>query len=111
MPPTAYALVTLFSLCSVALGWVAVRLVARGGGPGSRRSYVLPIMGAFLAFYLIGHRLGIEVGPQIPLFGFQVALFGDLAIGFAAGLLVALVQAAVVRSRSSRSTGDASPAR
>ena len=62
----------------------------------------LPTMAAFGAFYLIGHRLGLAVGPEISLLGFQVALFGDLAIGFAAALVVALAQAAVVRARRRR---------
>jgi hypothetical protein len=99
MPPQAYALVTLFSLCSVALGWLATRLATRAGGSARRRAYVLPMIAAFLAFYLIGHRLGLAVGPEIGLFGFRVALLGDLAIGFAAALLVALAQAGVVRAR------------
>jgi hypothetical protein len=99
MPPQAYALVTLFSLCSITIGWAAVRLVARAGGPASRRAYVLPVIGAFGAFYLIGHRLGIEVGPQIPLFGFQVSLLGDVTIGSVAAVVVALAQAAIVRAR------------
>ncbi len=102
MPPQAYALVTLFALCSVALGWVAVRLVARWGGPATRAAYLLPIAGGFLAFYLIGHRLGISVGPEVPLFGFQVALFGDLAIGFAAALAAALMQAGWLRIRAAQ---------
>jgi hypothetical protein len=103
MPPQAYALVTLFVLSSVALGWVAVRLVSRAmDGPRSRIAYVLPMAAAFLAFYLIGHRLGFSVGPEVGLFGFRVALLGDLAIGFAAALAVAVVQALVVRSRASR---------
>ena len=93
MPPQAYALVTLFMLCSVALGVAAVRVVARAGGPKRRSAYVLPIAAGFGAFYLVGHRLGLSVGPEVSLFGFQVALVGDLAIGFAA----ALVQAAAVR--------------
>jgi hypothetical protein len=102
MPPQAYALVTLFTLCSVVLGFVSVRLAARVGGPRRLGAYVLPVLAGFGAFYLIGHRLGIELGPEIPLFGFQVALAGDLAIGFAAAMLVALVQAAVVRARASK---------
>ena len=69
---------------------------------------ILPIVAAFGAFYLIGHRLGLAVGPEVSLFGFQVALVGDLAIGFLAALVVALVQAAVVRAR--RGSADASPA-
>lgn len=99
MPPQAYALVTLFASCSVALGWLATRLATRAGGPAVRIGYVLPIVAAFLAFYLIGHKLGLAVGPEIPLFGFQVALFGDLAIGFAAALIAALGQALFLRGR------------
>ncbi|MCJ7711967.1 MAG: hypothetical protein MUQ32_14190 [Chloroflexi bacterium] len=97
MPPQAYALVTLFMLCSVALGVAAVRVVARAGGPRGRAAYLLPIAAACGAFYLIGHRLGLAVGPEISLFGFQVALLGDLAIGFAASLATALAQAAAVK--------------
>ncbi len=102
MPPTAYALVTLFAACSVIIGWLAVRLVARAGGPATRRAHVLPIMGGFLAFYLIGHRLGISVGPDLPLFGFRVALLGDLAIGFTAALVMALAQAGFLRLREAQ---------
>lgn len=99
MPSQAYALVTMFSVASIALGIVDVRLAALVGGPVRRRAYVLPILAAFGAFYLIGHRLGLSVGPEITLFGFRVALFGDLAIGFTAGLVVALLQAVAVRGR------------
>src|SRR5437764_7803809 len=100
MPPQAYALVTLFVLSSIALGWVAVRIVSRSlGGPRGGAAYVLPILAAFGAFYLIGHRLGLSVGPEVPLFGFQVALLGDLGLGFAAALLVSLAQPLVTRVR------------
>jgi hypothetical protein len=102
MPPAAYALVTLFLACSLVAGIVAVRLAARVGGPTRRLAYILPVLAGFGAFYLIGHKLGLSVGPEIGLFGFQVALIGDIAIGFAAALAVALLQAAVVRARSSR---------
>src|SRR3954468_15798031 len=58
MPPQAYALVTLFVLSSIVLGWAAVRLVARSlRAPHHRAAYTLPIVAAFGAFYLIGHRL------------------------------------------------------
>ena len=106
MPPHAYALVTLFLACSVLLGIGAQRLVARGaGGPRGWRAVVLPIVAAFGAFYLIGHRLGLAVGPEASLFGFQVALVGDIAIGFLAAFAVALAQAAVVRARRGRAAG------
>jgi len=103
MPPQAFTLVALFLACSVLLGIGAQRLAARvAGGPRGWRAVILPIVGAFGAFYLIGHRLGLAVGPEVSLFGFQVALIGDLAIGFVAALVVALVQAAVVRARGGR---------
>jgi len=108
MPPLAFALVGLFVACSIGLGWLSVRLVGRMGGPTSRVAYVLPILAAFGAFYLIGHRLGLAVGPELPLFGFQVALFGDLAIGFAAALAVAAVQAVVVGRVGRRQAGSGS---
>ena len=99
MPAAAYGLVALFVACSVVLGIVAVRLAARLGGPTRRAAYVLPMLAGFGAFYLIGHRLGLSIGPEVSLLGFQVALLGDIAIGFAAAFLVALVQAAVTRTR------------
>jgi hypothetical protein len=100
MPPQAFALVVLFLVCSVLLGIGAQRLVARvAHGPRGWRASILPIAASFGAFYLIGHRLGLAVGPEVSLFGFQVALPGDLAIGFLAGLVVALVQAAAARAR------------
>jgi len=108
MPPQAYALVTLFLACSLVVGVVATWIVGRLGGPRGHRAVVLPIVGAFLAFYLIGHRLGISVGPEIELFGFQVALLGDLSIGFAIALLVAAGQAAVARGVARRGAGQPS---
>ena len=105
MPTQAWALVALFSLCSIVLGVVAVRVAARVGGGLGLAAHVLPIVAAFGAFYVIGHRLGLAVGPEIGLFGFQVALLGDLAIGFAAALAVALAQAAVARTRRGRTAG------
>ena len=110
MPPEAFALVTLFLACSVLAGVGAVRLAARAGGPTGRAAYVLPTVTAFGAFYLVGHRLGLSVGPEISLFGFDVALPGDVAIGFSAALVVALVQALLVRARRPRSDTDATPA-
>lgn len=102
MPPQAYALVVLFVACSVLLGLGAQRLVAaRGDGPPGWRATILPVLAAFGSLYLIGHRLGLALGPEVSLFGFQVALLGDLAIGFVSALLVALLQAAV-RARRGR---------
>jgi hypothetical protein len=108
MPPQAYALVTLFLACSVLVGVVAVRLVARRGGPRGLVAYVLPVLGGFGAFYLVGHRIGIAIGPEVELFGFQVALLGDILIGFSAALIVAVIQALVIRVlRDPRAPGEA----
>lgn len=95
----AYALVTTFVACSIVLGWVAVRLIARAGGPRGRSAYPLPVVAGFLAFYLIGHKLGISVGPEIGLYGFQVALLGDLSIGLVAALIAAALQAGYLAMR------------
>ena len=76
-----------------------MRVAAQAGGPRGLAAYVVPVIAAFGAFYLIGHKLGLSIGPEVTLFGFQVALLGDLAIGFAAALAAAFVQAAVVRAR------------
>jgi len=107
MPPAAYALVTLFLVCSVVAGIVAVRIAAAvAHGPTRRAAYVLPVLAGFGAFYLIGHRLGLAVAPEVSLFGFPVELFGDIAIGFAAALAAAVLQALVVRSRPGRTPAD-----
>lgn len=103
MPPQAYALVTLFLTCSVLVGILAVRLVARAGGPRGFAAYILPIAGGFGAFYMIGHRLGVVLGPEISLFGFRVAVIGDIAMGFAVAAVVALLQAGLVRAIPGRS--------
>ena len=103
MPPQAYALVATFLACSVVLGFVAVRLLARAGGPRRRLAYVLPVLAGFGAFYLVGHKLGISVGPEIGLYGFQVALLGDLAIGLVSALAAAGLQALAMRPRRSAS--------
>ena len=108
MPIQAWALVALFSLCSIGLGFVAVRIAARVGGPTGRAAVVLPMLAAFLAFYVIGHRLGLSIGPEVSLFGFQVALLGDLAIGFAAAMARRVAQAgrrASGAARASRARG------
>jgi len=109
MPPQAFAILFLFLVFSVVLAVIAVRLVARLGGPRSWAAYLLPFGAAFGVFYLIGHELGLVLGPEIELFGFQVALFGDLALGFAAAFAMAGVQMLVARALGSRS-GRSAPA-
>lgn len=109
MPPQAYALVSLFLACSLVVGVIAAWAVGRLGGPRAWWAAVLPVIGGFLAFYLVGHRFGISIGPQVELFGFQVALLGDIAIGFAIALLVASVQALAVGAVAKRRIRQPSP--
>ena len=99
MPPAAFALVALFTALSVVLGGVAWWIGARLGGPTARRWIVPPALAAFAAFYGIGHRLGIAIGPEVPLFGFQVALLGDVLLGGLAALATSGVLEIVLRRR------------
>jgi hypothetical protein len=93
------ALFLTFTVVDVALGVLAAQLVGRfAGGPRGLLAGVVPFLAAFGAMGLLGHALGAHIGPTVPLYGFEVALFGDLGIGFTAALLGALAQAAVVRA-------------
>lgn len=99
------ALFLTFAALDVVLGIVATRAVARyAGGPREWWAHLVPILTGFVALGVLGHSLGAHIGPTVPLYGFQVALFGDLAIGFTGALVGALAQAAVVRARRGRSS-------
>jgi hypothetical protein len=100
MPAAAYALVATFAILSVVVGIVAAWLI----GPRRPLATVLPTVAAFGAFYLVGHRLGWAFGPEIELYGFQVALVSDLVFAGAAAGLAAVAQRLLVRRR----TGPAS---
>jgi len=99
------ALFLTFTALDIVLGIAATQVVARlAGGPRSLLAHVVPVLTGFGAMGLLGHSLGAHIGPTVPLYGFQVALFGDIAIGFTFGLLGALAQAAVVRAFRRRSS-------
>ncbi len=83
----------------VVLGAAAAWLVGRfAGGPRHVLAAVLPILVGFGALGLLGHSMGVRLGPTVPLWGFDVAVFGDIAIGFGFALAAALAQAGVVRA-------------
>jgi hypothetical protein len=99
------ALFLTFTAIDVVLGVLATQLVARfAGGPRTVLAHVIPVLTGFVALGLLGHSLGAHIGPTVALYGFEVALFGDIAIGFVFALLGALVQAGVVRARRPSST-------
>ncbi len=110
MPPQAFALVGLFTVLSVLLGlaawWIAQRPPL--DGPTRLAGAILPSVAAFGAFYLIGHRAGISLGPEIGLFGFQVALVGDVLLAAIAATVAALGQAAG-RRRARAGGSDSRP--
>jgi hypothetical protein len=93
MTASVYALIGLFVVVSIISGVIAARVV----GPRRPWAVVLPALAAFGALYLVGHRLFIGFGPEIPLFGFQVAILSDVAFALAAAFAAALAQRAAVR--------------
>ena len=98
MPGSAFALVGVFAVIAVVSGIAAVRAV----GPWRPVAVGVPIVVSFLALYLVGHRLGAVVGPQVSIFGFEVSLLFDVAVALAAAFLAAFVQRAVLGRGASR---------
>jgi len=104
MPAAAFALVAFFVATAVVVGIAAWWLV----GPRQPWTVVLPVVAAFAALYLVGHRLGISVGPTVRLFGFEVALLWDVAVAALAALGAAVAQrmlAQQVRRRRGQARG------
>ena len=97
MPPEAIALLAFFIGVAVVIGAIAAYAV----GPRRPITVVLPVLGAFGSLYVVGHRLGLSVGPQLSLFGFEVSIVWDVAAAAVAAVMVALVQRAIVRRGSS----------
>lgn len=95
MPASAYALVSVFILLSIGIGIAAAWLI----GPRRRVAIVLPVLAAFGALYLIGHKSGLQLGPSVDLFGFSVAIVQDVLVAAVAAGVVALLQRAVVGRR------------
>jgi hypothetical protein len=94
-----YALFFTLAALAVVLGIAATQVVARlGGGSRSLLAHVVPVVTGFGAMGALGHALGAHFGPTVPMYGFEVSLPWDMAIGFGGGLVGALVQTAVVRA-------------
>ena len=101
MPASAFALLGVFILLSIGVGIAAAWIV----GPRRRLAAVLPVLAAFLGLYVVGHKTGLELGPTIILFGYQVAIVQDVVVAVVAAVVAALVQRAVLVRRAARATG------
>jgi len=87
MPAAAFGVLAVFTTAAIVAGLLAWWLI------GSRIPLgpLLPILGAFLALYVSGHRLRIELGPSTELFGFQVSLLFDLVLALVVAFLIAFI--------------------
>jgi len=88
MPASVYGLIATFAAISVVSGLVAARLV----GPWRWWSPILPMLAAFGALYLIAHRWVVSIGPQVSVFGWEIALPFDTLVALATAAAVAAVQ-------------------
>ncbi|HEX2884400.1 MAG TPA: hypothetical protein VHQ42_07485 [Candidatus Limnocylindria bacterium] len=105
MPASAYALIAVFFTVSVLAGIGAARLI----GPWRWWTAFLPAAGAFGSLYLVGHRWVLSIGPDVELFGWDVALPFDIAVAVATAGVVALVQRAalgLLQAQQRRAGGD-----
>jgi hypothetical protein len=96
MPLNAYALVGFFSVVSAVSGVAAWRVI----GPPPRLAAAPPVAVSFLALYVVGHRLGLSIGPTVGLFGFEVALAFDLGVAAGSAAATAAVERVVWRVAS-----------
>jgi hypothetical protein len=92
VPAAAFGVLAVFTTAAIAAGLLAWWLL----GTRMPLGPLLPILAAFGALYVSGHRLHLELGPTTELFGFQVALLFDLALA----LVVAFGVAALLRLAS-----------
>ena len=74
MPAAAFQLFLFFTAAAIVIGLIAWWVI----GPRRPLAAILPVLGSFLALYLVGHKSGLAVGPTIELFGFEVNLLFDL---------------------------------
>jgi hypothetical protein len=102
MPASAYALLGVFILLSIGVGVGAAWIV----GPRRRPAVVLPILAAFGALYLVGHRSGLQLGPTVDLFGYSVAIVQDVFVAVAAAAVAATLQRVAADRRASPSSGQ-----
>jgi hypothetical protein len=97
MTPALQLFLTLSAL-NVIAAVLATQLVARfAGGPRRLLAHVIPVLVSIGGSGVLGHQLGLHVGPKVTLYGYEISLFGDVALAFLFGLIGALSQAAAWR--------------
>ena len=87
------------SLLNILAAILATQIVARRlGGPRHLLAHIVPILVSLGGSGLMGHQLGVHLGPRVVLYGFEISLLGDVSVAFLFALVGALAQAAVWRS-------------
>ena len=106
MTPALQLFFTL-SAMNLTVAILATQLVARAlAGPRHLLAHVVPIIASLGGSGLLGHQLGVHLGPKMTLYGFEISPVGDVAVAVVFALLAALAQAAVWRVLRKRSPAD-----
>ncbi len=101
MPSAVISLIVFFAAASAIIGLIAWWVI----GPRRPLAAILPIVAAFLGFYVVGHKSGATMGPTMLLFGFEVTLLWDLLVAAVAAVIVAKVQCLVLGRVATRRAG------
>jgi hypothetical protein len=97
MTPALQLFFTL-SAMNVVVAAAATQFVARVlGGPRHLLAHLFPILTSLGGSGLLGHQLGVHLGPKMTLYGFEISPVGDVGVAIVFALLGAVVQAAAWR--------------
>ncbi len=97
MTPALQLFFTL-SAMNVVVAAAATQFAARVlGGPRHLLAHLFPIVTSLGGSGVLGHQLGVHVGPKMTLYGFEISPVGDVGIAIVFALLGAVVQAAAWR--------------
>jgi hypothetical protein len=103
MTPALQLFATL-SAMNLVVAVLATQLVARVlAGPRHLLAHIVPILASLGGSGMLGHQLGVHLGPKMTLYGFEISPVGDVAVAVVFALLGALAQAAVWRTVRRRS--------
>ncbi len=98
MTPALQLFFTL-SAMNVVVAALSTQLIARVlGGPRHLLAHVVPILASLGGSGLLGHQLGVHLGPKMSLYGYEISPVGDVAVAVVFGLLGAAAQAAAWRA-------------